>query len=185
MLNNRIFTLSSLLIIICSIIIYSGCDNPIVEEPTTSKTDQQKPGSTQTETSQQQADSTQVKTTQQQADSTQIIARSIPSGYLELTITPGEIYANIGDEIEVCVDIYSLVNTPVEMNSVELVLYGPEKTQLRKQIMTMDSAWSGHTSYIVEGDEAYYRLTLNFTMPYVDNKDHSEYTAEFIPISVD
>lgn len=173
MLNIKLFSLSSLVIILCSIIILSSCGDPLVEESTTSKTDQQE------------ADSIQTEVSQQQGELTQIITMSEPSKYFELTISPANVDANTGDEIEVYIDIYSLVNTPVEMNSIELVLYGPEKTQLRKQLMTMDSPWSGYTSYVIKGDEAYYRLTLNFTMPYVDNKDYSEYSAEFIPISID
>ena len=114
----------------------------------------------------------------------QVQSRTVPSGYLELTVTPAEVYADTGEQIEIRCAIYSLVNTPVEITSVELVVFDSDESLLREQAMTKDSYWSAHTLYTIAGDEAYYRLKVNFTTPYADPGEYSEYTADSFPIVV-
>lgn len=114
----------------------------------------------------------------------EIKSRTVPSGYLELTVSPGEVYSASGEEIEIRCAIYSLVNTPVEITSIELVVFDSDESLLREQAMTKDSYWSAHTSYIIVGDEAYYRLKVNFTTPYADPEEYSEFTDRFFSIVV-
>lgn len=109
---------------------------------------------------------------------------TVPSGYLDVSVSPGAISANIGEQIEIRCAIYSLVNTPVEITSVELVVFDSDESQLREQAMTKDSYWSAHTVYIIVGDEAYYRLRVNFTTPYAEPGEYSEFTADSFPIAV-
>jgi len=120
----------------------------------------------------------------EETGSSQMKSRTVPSGYLELTVTPAEVYADTGEQIEIRCAIYSLVNTPVEITSVELVVFDSDESLLREQAMTKDSYWSAHTLYTIAGDEAYYRLKVNFTTPYADPGEYSEYTADSFPIVV-
>jgi hypothetical protein len=110
--------------------------------------------------------------------------RTVPSGYLEVSVSPPGISANAGEHIEIRCAIYSLVNTPVEITSVELVVFDFDESLLREQAMTKDSYWSAHSSYTIAGDEACYRLKVNFTTPYADPGEYSEYTADSFPIAV-
>ena len=109
---------------------------------------------------------------------------TVPSGYLEVSVSPGAISANIGEQIEIRCAIYSLVNTPVEITSVELVVFDSDELLLRQQAMTKDSYWSAHTVYTIVGDEACYRLRVNFTTPYAEPGEYSEFTADSFPIAV-
>jgi hypothetical protein len=110
---------------------------------------------------------------------------TVPSGYLELTVSPSEIYSGTGEEIEINCSMYSLVNTPIETNSVELIVFDSNNSLLREQEMTMSSHWSARTSYTIAGDEAYYRLKVKFTTPYADPKEYLEYTDCSFPITAD
>ena len=109
---------------------------------------------------------------------------TVPSGYLEVSVSPGAISANIGEQIEIRCAIYSLVNTPVEITSVELVVFDSDESLLREQAMTKDSYWSAHTLYTIAGDEACYWLRVNFTTPYAEPGEYSEFTADSFPIAV-
>ena len=109
---------------------------------------------------------------------------TVPSGYLEVSVSPGAISANTGEQIEIRCAIYSLVNTPVEITSVELVVFDSDELLLREQAMTKDSYWSAHTVYTIVGDEACYRLRVNFTTPYAEPGEYSEFTADSFPIAV-
>lgn len=109
---------------------------------------------------------------------------TVPSRYLEVSVSPGAISADIGEQVEIRCKIYSVVNTPVEITSVELVVFDSAESLLREQAMTTYSYWSAHTLYTIAGDEAYYRLKVNFTTPYADPGEYSEFTADSFPITV-
>jgi hypothetical protein len=55
---------------------------------------------------------------------------------------------------------------------------------LREQAMTRDSYYSAHTLCTIVGDEACYRLRVNFTTPYAEPGEYSEFTADSFPIAV-
>jgi len=110
--------------------------------------------------------------------------QTIPLGYFELTVSPGEICANIGEQIEIRCSIYPLINTPIEISSVDVVLFDSYDSIIREQSMTMDSYWSASTVYTTVGDEAYYQLKVNFTFPYGEPGEHSEYGIHSFPILV-
>lgn len=110
---------------------------------------------------------------------------TVPSGYLEVSVSPGSISADTGEQVEIRCTIASLVNTPVEIDSVEVIVFDSCDSLIREQAMTKDSYWSAHTLYTIAGDEAYYRLKVNFTTPYADPGEYSEFTADSFPITVD
>ena len=116
--------------------------------------------------------------------SAEMTTRTIPSGYLELTVSPVEVYANIGEQIEIRCTIESLVNTQVDISSIGVVLFDSHDSPIRTQPMTMDSHWSANTIYTIVGDEAFYRIEVNFTTPLSTPGEYSEYTADSFPIVV-
>jgi hypothetical protein len=111
--------------------------------------------------------------------------RTTPLGYFELTVSPAEVCANIGEHIEICCSIYCLINTIVEVNSVDVLLFDSYDSMIREQRMTKDSYWSFHTAYTILGDEAYYKLKVNFIFPFGEPGEYSEYGADSFPIVVE
>jgi hypothetical protein len=119
-----------------------------------------------------------------QGPPTQMKTRTTPSGYLELTVSPAEVCANIGEQIEIRCTIESFIFTPIDISSVDVLLFDSYDSMIREQAMTMDSAWSANTVYTITGDEAYYQLKVNFTFPYGEPGEYSEYGAHSFPIIV-
>jgi hypothetical protein len=109
---------------------------------------------------------------------------TIPLSYFELTVSPAEVCANIGEQIEVRCNIYPLINTPIEISSVDMLLFHSYDPVISEQAMTKDSYWSFHTVYTIVGDEAYYKLKVNFTFPLGELGEHSEYGTHHFPILV-
>lgn len=113
---------------------------------------------------------------------------SVPPGirfhYFELTVSPPGVSASIGEQIEIRCSAYPLINTPIEISSVDMLLFDSHDSMIREQEMTNDSYWSFHTVYTIVGDEAYYRLKVNFTFPLGEPGEHSEYGAHLFPIVV-
>jgi len=114
----------------------------------------------------------------------QIKTETIPLGYFELTVSPAEVCANVGEHIEIRCSIYCIIDTPVEVNSVDVLLFDSYGSTVREQAMTKDSYWSAHTAYTIVGDEAYYRLKVNFAFPLGEPGEYSEYGAHSFPILV-
>jgi hypothetical protein len=104
--------------------------------------------------------------------------------FFELTVSPAGICASIGEQIEIRCTVESLINTPVEISSAYVVLFNSHDNMIREQAMTEDSYWSFHTLYTIAGDEAYYKLRVNYTLPHGDAREHSEYGAYLFPIVV-
>jgi len=104
--------------------------------------------------------------------------------YFELTASPAEVSASIGEQIEIRCTVECLFNTVVEISSVDLLLFDSCDYMIREQAMTKDSYWSFHTVYTIVGDEAYYKLKVNFTFPLGEPGEHSEYGAHSFPIVV-
>ena len=121
-------------------------------------------------------------TAQQEGETDEITTSTVPSSYLEVTVSPAEVYANVGEQIEIRCTIESLVNTPVNISSIEVALFDSYDSLIREQPMTMDSHWSAHTTYTIVGDEAFYRIKVNFTTPQATPGVYSEYTADSFPI---
>jgi hypothetical protein len=109
---------------------------------------------------------------------------TIPSSYFDLTVSPAEVCANIGEQIEIRCSIQLMIFTPIEISSVDVLLFDSYDSMVRERAMTMDSAWSAHTVYTIAGDEAYYQLKVNFTFPLGEPGEHSEYGAYSFPIVV-
>ena len=107
-----------------------------------------------------------------------------PAGYFELTVSPAEVCANIGERIEISCTIRCFIYTVVEIISVDVLLFDSYDSMVREQAMTKDSYWSAHTVYKIVGDEAYYQIKFNFTLPLIEPGEHSEYGAHSFPIVV-
>jgi len=114
----------------------------------------------------------------------QIETMTTPSGYIKLTVSPAEVCANIGEQIEIRCNIESVINCIIEISSVNVVLFDSYDSVIREQAMTKDSYWSAHTIYTIVGDEAYYQLKVNFTFPDGKPEEHSEYGAHSFPIVI-
>jgi len=128
---------------------------------------------------------------QEHISPSQIKTETIPLGYFELTVSPAEVCANVGEHIEIRCSIYCIINTPVEVSSVDVLLFDPYGSMIREQTMTKDSYWSAHTVYTIVGDEAYYQIKFNFSFislsesgEYTKSGEHTEYTAHSFPIVV-
>ena len=113
-----------------------------------------------------------------------MVTWTTPSGYLELTVSPAKVCANIGEQIEIRCTILCAINTIVDVNSVDVVLFDSYDSMIRERAMTKDSSWSAHRAYTIVGDEAYYKIKVNFTIRYAKHGKYSEYGAHSFPILV-
>lgn len=121
---------------------------------------------------------------QEHISSPQMETDTIPLGYFKLTVSPAEVCANVGEHIEIRCSIYCLINTVVEVSSIDVLLFDSYDSMIREQAMTKDSYWSAHTVYTIVGDEAYYQLKVNFAFPLGEPGEYSEYGAHSFPIVV-
>jgi hypothetical protein len=112
----------------------------------------------------------------------QMTTTTTPSGYLELTVLPAEVCANVGEPVEIRCSIYCLINTVVEVGSVDVLLFDYYGSMIREQAMTKDSYWSAYTVYRIVGYEAYYKIKINFTIR--GGGKYSEHGAYSFPIVV-
>ena len=87
-----------------------------------------------------------------------------------------------GTQIKIRCYIYCLINTIVDINSVDVVLFDSHDAILRQRRMTMNSPWSAYTICAIVGDAPYYRMKVNFAIR-GDGK-YSEYGAYSFPIVV-
>jgi hypothetical protein len=115
----------------------------------------------------------------------------IRTHYFDLTVSPAEVSASIGEQIEIRCSIYSLINCIVKISSVDVLLFDSCDHVVREQRMTKDSYWSFHTAYTIIGDEAYYQIKVNFWFislsesgRYIYSVEHTEYGADSFPIVV-
>ncbi|OGN95543.1 MAG: hypothetical protein A2Z77_00235 [Chloroflexi bacterium RBG_13_51_36] len=113
---------------------------------------------------------------------TQTTTETTPLGYLQLTVSPAQVCVAAGEQIKIRCYIYCLINTIVDINSVDVVLFDSHDAILRQRRMTMNSPWSAYTICAIVGDEAYYRMKVNFAIR-GDGK-YSEYGAYSFPIVV-
>jgi len=124
---------------------------------------------------------------EQQGSSNKSYTRTItsPSGYLELSVSPGNISAIIGEDIAVCCSTMSLINTPVELASMNLSIFDSHDLLIRGQPMNLNDPRSACTTYIIVGDEAYYKIGVKFSTPLsLPPTDYSEYSLDSFSISV-
>jgi len=115
---------------------------------------------------------------------TQIETETIPLGYFKLTVSPAEVCANIGEKIVIRCTIDCLINTIVDISSVNVLLFDSYGSMIRERAMTKYSAWSVNTVYTIVGDEAYYELKVTFTFPHGEPGQHSVYGAHSFPILI-
>jgi hypothetical protein len=124
-------------------------------------------------------------TAQGHTSAVQMETETVPLGYFELTVSPAEVYVNVGEQIEIHCTTDVLINDAIEISSIDVVLFDSYDSILREQAMTKDySWWSANTVYTILGDEAYYQIKVNFTFPYDKPGEYSEYGAHSFPIMV-
>jgi len=114
------------------------------------------------------------------------------TGYFRLTVSPAEVSAHVGEKVEIrCTMDVPLVNTPVEVTSVAVLLFDSHDSIIREQTMTTWDPQDGYhylsasTEYTVVGDEAYYKVKVNFTFPLGPSGEYAQCTAHSFPIVVD
>lgn len=110
--------------------------------------------------------------------------KTTPSGYLQVSVSPGGVSVNIGEHVDVRCSVVSLIDTPVDITSISLALFNSHDSLIRKKPMTLDTHWSASTTYTIVGDEAYYRLLVDFTINPLRPEYFSEYTSESFPIVI-
>jgi hypothetical protein len=118
---------------------------------------------------------------------TQVKTETVPSGYLELTVSPAEVSAKVGEQIEIRCYINPLIDTPIEISLVDLVLFDSNDSIIREQAIAPDYRgiyWPGNTEYTVVGDEAYYKIKVDFAFPQGPSGNYSEYGARSFSIIV-
>jgi hypothetical protein len=132
--------------------------------------------------------SSQGHASQGHTSATQIKTQTVPSGYFELTVSPAEVYANVGEQIEIRCSINCLIDTVVEVSSVDVLLFDSYGSMIREQAMTKDSYWSAYTVYTIVGDEAYYQIKFNFCHVNIPSYDKfhcaTDYTVDSFPFVV-
>jgi hypothetical protein len=115
---------------------------------------------------------------------TQVKTGTMPFGYFELTVSPGEVYVNVGESVEIRCSIRCLINTVVQIDSVDALLFNSYGSVIREQAMTKDSYWSSHIVYTIVGDEAYYQIKFSFSIRGDPSGEHLEYGVDSFPIIV-
>jgi len=113
-----------------------------------------------------------------------IETKTTPSEYLKVSVSPGAVTVNIGEQINVHCSAVSLVDTPLEITSVSLALFNSNDSLIRKKPMTLETRWSASTKYTIVGDEAYYRLLFDFSINPIRPEYFSEYTSEAFQIVI-
>jgi hypothetical protein len=129
---------------------------------------------------------------QEHISSPEVETDTTPSGYFRLTVSPAVVYADVGEQIEIRCSICCMINTPVEVESVDVLLFDAYGSMIREQAMTKDSYWSAYTVYTIVGDEAYYKIRFNFSFiisfsesgEHTKSVEHTEYTVYSFPILV-
>ncbi len=106
---------------------------------------------------------------------TQATTMTTPSGILQLTVMPAEVCAAVGQQIKIRCSIHIMVNCCVDVNSVDFIAFGSDDSILRERPM------SAYTAYTIMGDEAYYKIKVNFTL---GGQKYSEYGDQSFPITV-
>jgi hypothetical protein len=109
---------------------------------------------------------------------------TVPSGYLQLWISPGNISAEVGEQIEISCKVMPLINTPVDIISIDLALFDSNGSLLRTQPMALDAGMGANAVKTVVGDEASFRLLVNFSINPLRPEYFSEYTADAFPVVV-
>jgi hypothetical protein len=106
-------------------------------------------------------------------------------GPFQIWGSPAEVCANAGERIEVCWNISPMTEAPIDVTSVDLILFDSYNYTVRQQAMTtwLNKGylyWTARTKYRIVGDEAYYRLKVNYREW---DLGHTEYSGVF-PIVV-
>jgi hypothetical protein len=137
--------------------------------------------------------SSQGQTSQGETSGTQMETQTIPPDF-RVWVSPAEVSANAGDQIEICCNISQQVYTPVEVTSVDVVLFDSYDSVIREQAMNTwypDDGYhlrSASTVYTIVGDEAYYKLKINFChisiSSYRRSGNYTDYTDDSFPIIV-
>jgi len=108
---------------------------------------------------------------------------SSPS-YVKISVSPGDIYVDVGEQIEVFCSQLLAVIKPANMTSVELVMFDSDDVLLRKQPMQFlyGRYTEASTTYIIRGDEAYYKLLISFDFGISEPEHFSDYTVDAFSI---
>ena len=112
------------------------------------------------------------------------VTRTSPSGYLEVWVSPGDISANAGDETDVRCYVMPLINTPVEISSIELAVFDSQGSLISEQPMARQTGNEANLLNTVAGDEASYKIRIDFSINPLEPEYFSEYTSDSFQITV-
>ena len=108
-----------------------------------------------------------------------LITTTEPSGYLQVSVSPGDIVADSGEQVTISCFIMPLINTPVEIYSVDLAIFDSTDSLIREEPMDIEDYWSANVTYTIMGDEAYYCFLIDFRVNPLNPEYFSEYTDTF------
>lgn len=112
------------------------------------------------------------------------VTRTGPSGYLEVWVSPGDISASTGDEIDIRCYVMPLINTPVEISSIDLAVFDSNGSLVRKQRMALETQLKANALNNITGDEAYYKILVDFSINPPEPEYFSEYTSDSFRITI-
>lgn len=119
--------------------------------------------------------------------STYVRTTTIPSGYVDAWVSPGNIVAHVGEDVVITCNGRPMIGTPVDITSVEVAFLDSNESLIRKQPMNPMTNESFNTlfntTYTIRGDEAFYRPFINFSLIQM-SKNYSEYTDYLFPIII-
>lgn len=109
--------------------------------------------------------------------------RTMPSGYVDIWVSPGDIIAHVGEDVVISCYVSPQISTHVDLTSFEIAFLDSNESLIRKQTMSPVDLWSFNTTYTIRGDEAFYRPTINFSINDM-TENYSEYTDYLFPIMI-
>lgn len=119
--------------------------------------------------------------------STYVRTTTMPSGYVDAWVSPGNIVAHVGEDVVITCNGRPMISTPVDITSVEVASLDSNESLIRKQPMNPMTNESFNTlfntTYTIRGDEAFYRPFINFSLIQM-SENYSEYTDYLFPIII-
>ena len=112
-----------------------------------------------------------------------VIKTIVPSRNLQIWILSKLTTVKTGDQIEIKSYIMPLINTPINITSVNVVFFDLNGLPRREQQMSFSNYWAS-TKYIIVGDEAYYKLRINYSINPPKPRYFSEFTVDIFPLRI-
>src|SRR4030042_1596264 len=79
--------------------------------------------------------------------STYTRTRTMPSGYVSIWVSPGDIIAHVGEDVVISCYVSPQISTHVDLTSFEIAFLDSNESLIRKQTMSPVDCWSFNTTY--------------------------------------